>query len=84
MEQQTIGWSPKVYVPFLILLATGAALVVLGVVLPDETLRTLGYGALGSALTTGVLGRQASPGNVVGTIPAEDQLQEPPFEQHVG
>ena len=38
------------YAKALVPLVTGIVLVVLGVILPDDTLRALGYGALGSSL----------------------------------
>jgi hypothetical protein len=42
--------SPKARNPALVLFAAGIVLVIVGALIPDETLRTLGYGALGSAL----------------------------------
>jgi hypothetical protein len=50
--------NPKVYIPAAIQLVAGIVLVVLGAVLPDETLRGIGYGALGSGLTTFGVGYQ--------------------------
>lgn len=50
--------SPKVYIPAAIQFAVGVILIVAGALLPDETLRTIGYAALGTALTTFGLGYQ--------------------------
>lgn len=44
--------SAKVLYPGLIQLVAGICLVVAGVLLPDDTLKGLGYGALGAGLTT--------------------------------
>lgn len=60
-----VGISPKVSIPAIVLAVLGLVLVVLGAaVLEDETLRTLGYGALGSALAGFGVGYQAPPGQV--------------------
>lgn len=62
---KTIGISPKVWVPTLSLFLAGIILIVLGAVLDDHDVRTIGLTALGAAVAAGGAGYSASPGNVV-------------------
>lgn len=57
--------SPKVANPTFVLLGVGLLLVILGVLLKDDEVRTLGLGALGSALVALPVGYRSSPGDVV-------------------
>lgn len=62
---KTIGISPKVWIPTVALFVAGVALVVLGAILDDHDVRTIGLTALGAAVAAGGAGFTASPGNVV-------------------
>lgn len=62
---KTIGISPKVWIPTVALFVAGIALVVLGAILDDHDVRTIGLTALGAAVAAGGAGFSASPGNVV-------------------
>lgn len=74
---RTEGLSPKVATPALVLFAAGAVLVAGGILLGDETLRTLGYGALGSSLAAFGAGYAAPPGVVVPKVLPEDPATGP-------
>jgi hypothetical protein len=60
--------SPKVYVPVAVILAIGLILVLLGVVVDEQELKTLGYGVLGTSLPAAIAGFLAKPGSTVETL----------------
>jgi hypothetical protein len=60
---QTDGISPKVKAVFYGLGGPGIILLILGIALDDDTLRTAGITALVAALGGGGLGYTAQPGN---------------------
>jgi hypothetical protein len=62
---KTIGISPKVWIPTLALFTAGIVLVVLGAILDDHDVRTMGLTALGAAVAAAGAGYSAAPGNVV-------------------
>lgn len=59
-----VDLAHKVANPTLTLLAAGVVLTVAGILSKDPTLRTLGYAALGSALTTLGVGFASPPDRV--------------------
>ena len=65
MPVTTEGVSPKAFLPALIGVAVGVALVVLGILVEDETLKTIGYSVLGTAVVAFPIAYKAGPGNVV-------------------
>jgi len=60
--KETIGISPKVKNPAVGLVLLGVALVVLGVLLPDSDVRTIGLTALGSGVAGFGVGYASEPG----------------------
>jgi hypothetical protein len=95
METRQEGLSPKVVAGTVMaaLIPTLGGIVAVGIqwVSTGEfsraELATALTAAASAVLTAaGVLfaGYRAEPGTVVGAIPVEDVLQDPPFEQHVG
>lgn len=66
---------PKVYNSTMVLLAAGLVFVVLGVLLDEEQLRTLGYATLGSSIAALTVGYVSPPADSEVTIgPASDDL----------
>ena len=51
------------YAKALVALGVGAALVAAGVLIPDETLRTLGYGAIGASPLVYAVKNRKQPGD---------------------
>lgn len=65
---RTVGLSPKVKYPALIGLVTGTALVVIGVVAKDDTVRDLGVGVITSSLAGAGVGYAAPPADLAPTV----------------
>lgn len=63
-DVETVGISPKVQAVFIALGGPGLILLILGLVLDDDTLRTAGITALVAALGGAGAGAAASPGTV--------------------
>lgn len=60
----TIGLSPKVALPAIVLTIIGAALLVAGDLLGDMAVAQAGLAVLGAAGVGGAIGYRAQPGNV--------------------
>lgn len=65
LKTKTVGVSPKVAIPAIILAAAGAGLLIAGFIIGDETLKQIGGSLLAASGVTGVAGGAASPGTVV-------------------
>jgi hypothetical protein len=68
----TVGISPKVAWPALAAVALGTVVVVVGVLLDDQTIRDTGIGILATAgVVIGPIGYKADPGMIIpeGTVP---------------
>jgi hypothetical protein len=63
-EVKTVGISPKVLFPTIIGLLVGAALLAIGLLSPDDQLKTIGVSVLLSAAGYGGVGYIAKPGQV--------------------
>lgn len=61
----TIGLSPKVKNPALLLVGVGLLLVIVGALIPDGDLRTIGITALGSGIAGFGAGYASEPGVVI-------------------
>lgn len=81
----TNGISPKVAWPAVALVAIGAALLVLGVVLGDDTMTKLGGGILAASGIAAPIGFKAPPGDVVKQPigPASDDLLSEAAKKHL-
>ena len=65
-----IGWSPKVLIPGLVLFGVGLVCIIVGVIIKEPDLRTIGYSVLGAGVVALGAGRAAKPGTVEVAIPS--------------
>lgn len=74
----TVGISPKVALPAILQLVVGLALVVLGVIVGDTTVRDAGIGMLAGAGVTGAAGYAAPAGAITTNVgrPNDELLDE--------
>lgn len=67
----TVGVSPKVSIPAVVLAGFGLAVAVVGILLGDDTLRTVGLTAIGAGVAGGFVGYAAPAGHVLANQEAE-------------
>jgi hypothetical protein len=83
---KTVGLSPKITAVLAAVGGPGVVLLILGLILDDETLRTIGLSLLGGSVVGGGAGFQAPPGDVVvdpAKAPPSDELLDPEVEARI-
>lgn len=69
-DERTIGISPKVIEPAVAGIVAGVALLIVGALTGDETLKTIGGTLIAGAIGGGALGYRAQPGDTAPDEPA--------------
>lgn len=72
----TEGASPKVTIPFLVLLVIGVAVTIVGAVSGDGAVLAAGLAIIGSAIPAAAAGAAASPGSVVVGAPVVEEASD--------